>query len=781
MKQKETTIKILIVEDLPTDVELAVREIRKGNIDFTYKVVDTEPEFKKELSAFNPDIIVSDYMMPGFDGMKALKITRAKDSIIPFVVLTGSMNEETAVDCMKAGANDYVLKEKIKRLPFAIHEALEKSQVRKENEKIEKQLSESEEKYRSLIENSADAIYLLFNRKFEIINPSFEKMFGYSIDEVNRSDFDFTQLVAPESKPYIEERFKKMQQGKYVDPRYEFTAITKNGEKKEVEASVSYIDFKGEKAVQGVIRDITEKKKMIKDLIIAKERAEESEFKVRSMFKNSQIGILFCDNKGNILEVNPAILDILGSPSIEATKKINLLTFKPLQEVGFAQNIEKCITEKRLITEVTQYKSKWGKTVFMRYYLFPVIVNEKVIGVWANLNNLTDLYTTQNELIAAKEKAEESDRLKSAFLANVSHEIRTPMNGILGFADLLKKPELNDEKQQSYIDIIEKSGNRMLDLIDDLINISRIESGEVDISFTETNLNVQFNFLYDFFHAETEQKGLDLKLNCPLPLDQAKIYTDREKFEAIMINLVKNAIKFTNEGKIEMGYEPKKGKIEFYVKDSGVGVPKDKQEAIFKRFVQAESGFSRDYEGAGLGLSITKAYVEALGGKIWLKSEEGKGTQIYFTLPVNAISSQSNKPETKEKKEKKAGPKDAFNNLTVLAAEDDEFNYLLIEELLLDQGINVIRAKNGQEAIDICKKNDKINMILMDIKMPVVDGYEAAKIIKKFNPEMLIIAQSAYAMEHEIKKFSTIFDDYITKPIKADELNLKMKKWLTKE
>ncbi len=646
MKQKDTTIKILIIEDLPTDVELAVREIRKGNIDFIYKVVDTEPEFKKELSAFNPDIIVSDYMMPSFDGMKALKITRAKDKIIPFVVLTGSMNEETAVACMKAGANDYVLKEKIKRLPFAVMEALEKSRVRKEKAEIQKQLTESEEKYRSLIENSADAIYLLFNRKFEIINPSFEKMFGYSIDEVNRSDFDFAQLVAPESKPYIEERFKKMQQGKYVDPRYEFTAITKTGEKKEVDASVSYIDFKGEKAVQGVIRDITEKKKMIE------------------------------------------------------------------------------------------------------------------------------------ALIAAKEKAEESDRLKSAFLANVSHEIRTPMNGILGFADLLKKPELNDEKQQSYIDVIEKSGNRMLNLIDDLINISRIESGEVDISYTETNLNMQFSFLYDFFCSETEQKGLELKLNMPLPLDQAKIYTDREKFEAIMINLIKNAIKFTNQGKIEIGYEPKENYFEFYVKDSGIGVPKDKQEAVFKRFVQAESGFSREYEGAGLGLSITKAYVEALGGKIWLKSEVEKGTQIYFTLPVNAISSPSIKTE---KKENETETKDTYKNLTVLAAEDDEFNYLLIEELLLDQGINVIRAKNGQETIDICKKNDKINMILMDIKMPVVDGYEAAKVIKEFNPEMPIIAQSAYAMEHEIKKFSKIFDDYITKPIKADELKLKMKKWLKKE
>ncbi|MFO7844854.1 MAG: ATP-binding protein, partial [Bacteroidales bacterium] len=359
-------------------------------------------------------------------------------------------------------------------------------------------------------------------------------------------------------------------------------------------------------------------------------------------------------------------------------------------------------------------------------------------------------------------------------LANMSHEIRTPMNGILGFADLLKRQHLPEEKQKDYIDIIEKSGNRMLDLINDLINISKIESGQLDLSFTEININAQLNFLYEFFQLDLENKGLEMNIHCPVPIDKAKLVTDREKFDAIVSNLIKNALKFTKEGRIDIGYEPQEDQIKFFVKDTGTGIPKDKQEAVFGRFVQADSHMSREYEGAGLGLSITKAYVEALDGKIWIESEKDKGTIIYFTLPLKHKAEKAENIKTVDSTGN-------FANSTVLAAEDDEFNYLLLEELLLEKNMNIIRAKNGQEAIDICTNNPTINLILMDIKMPVMDGYEAAKRIRKLKPELPIIAQSAYAMEHEIKKFSTIFDDYITKPIKEDELMLKMKKWLTKE
>ncbi len=244
----------------------------------------------------------------------------------------------------------------------------------------------------------------------------------------------------------------------------------------------------------------------------------------------------------------------------------------------------------------------------------------------------------ENNLIVAKEKAEESDRLKSAFLANMSHEIRTPMNGILGFAELLKKPLLSGEEQQSYIEIIEKSGARMLNIINDLIDISKVESGQMEISISETNINQQVEYIYTFFKSECDQKGILLYFKNELPDNEAIINIDREKIYAILTNLVKNAIKFSEKGVIKMGYRLKNKYLEFYVIDNGIGIATEKLGNIFDRFVQADNKLSGDYDGSGLGLTISKAYVELLGGKIWVQSKIGIGSEFYFTIPYHVTA-----------------------------------------------------------------------------------------------------------------------------------------------
>lgn len=251
--------------------------------------------------------------------------------------------------------------------------------------------------------------------------------------------------------------------------------------------------------------------------------------------------------------------------------------------------------------------------------------------------DLTERITFENELKSAKEKAEESDRLKSAFLANMSHEIRTPMNGILGFASLLKEPGLTGEEQQAYIQIIEKSGIRMLNIINDIVDISKIEAGLMKLYLKESNINEQIEYIYTFFKPEVEAKGIMFSFKNSLPDNEASIKTDREKVYAILTNLVKNAIKFTEKGSIELGYTIKTDGqdvgLEFYVRDTGLGIPKDRKDAIFERFIQADIADKMGLQGAGLGLSISKAYVEMLGGKIWVESEEGVGSTFYFTLP----------------------------------------------------------------------------------------------------------------------------------------------------
>ena len=387
----------------------------------------------------------------------------------------------------------------------------------------------------------------------------------------------------------------------------------------------------------------------------------------------------------------------------------------------------------------------------------------------------------EKELVVAKEKAEESDRLKTAFLANMSHEIRTPMNGILGFANLLKEPGLIGEKQHEFIGIIEKSGKRMLNIINDIIDISKIEAGLMKLDINESNINEHIEYIYTFFKPEAESKGMDLSFKNPLPAKESIINTDSEKLNAILANLVKNSIKYTEEGSIELGYnlktDTKPAELEFYVQDTGIGIPKDRQEAIFDRFIQADIANEKAHQGAGLGLSITKAYVEMLGGKIWVESEEDKGSTFYFTLPYNTKPAE----KTIDRQLEPSGKYDDVRKLKILVAEDDEVSEMLLDETVKMFAKEILKARTGVEAVEVCLNNTDIDLILMDIHMPDMGGYEAAQQIREFNKEVIIIAQTAYGqMGDSEKSIKSGCNDYLAKPINANELHAMIQKYFGK-
>ncbi len=379
-----------------------------------------------------------------------------------------------------------------------------------------------------------------------------------------------------------------------------------------------------------------------------------------------------------------------------------------------------------------------------------------------------ELVKEKTGLKIAKEKAEESDRLKSAFLANMSHEIRTPMNGILGFSELLKEPGLSGETQQEYISIIHKSGKRMLNIINDIVDISKIESGQMNLFISETNINEQIEFIYTFFKPEIEGKGMQFSNMSSLPAKECFIKTDREKVYAILTNLIKNAVKFTEKGSIEIGCN-KKGKfLEFYVIDTGIGIPKDRQTAIFERFVQADIADKNAYQGAGLGLSISKAYVGMLGGEIWVESEAGKGSAFYFTLPYQAETIKENNAGNEILPSSELTP---INKFKILIAEDDEPSEKFLLIAIKKFGDEIITVKNGIEAVAACRNNPDIDLVLMDIMMPEMDGYEATRQIRKFNKDVIIIAQTAYALEGDREKsIAAGCDNYMSKPINTAEL-----------
>ena len=382
--------------------------------------------------------------------------------------------------------------------------------------------------------------------------------------------------------------------------------------------------------------------------------------------------------------------------------------------------------------------------------------------------DITDRKQFEMELLNARKKAEESDRLKSAFLANMSHEIRTPMNGILGFAQLLKEPNLTGKEQQEYIRIIEKSGKRMLNIIHDIVDISKIESGQVEVSISETNINEQIEYICAFFTPEAEKKGLQLFYKTILPAKEAIITTDREKIHSILSNLVKNAVKYTKEGSIEIGYEKKGRYLEFFIKDSGIGIPKERQVAIFERFIQADISNKHAYDGAGLGLAITRGYVEMLGGEIWVESREGSGSTFFFTIPYIA---EPNEKAVIEETTPVEGAIYQINNLKILITEDDEISGEFISSVIDKYCRVILYAVTGVETIETCRNNPDIDFILMDIRMPEMNGYEATRQIRQFNKDVIIIAQTAYGLSGDREKaLKAGCNDYISKPIDRDML-----------
>ncbi len=373
----------------------------------------------------------------------------------------------------------------------------------------------------------------------------------------------------------------------------------------------------------------------------------------------------------------------------------------------------------------------------------------------------------EEELLAALAKAQEADRLKTAFLANMSHEIRTPMNGILGFTELLADSHFTGEEKKDFINIIRKSGQRMLNTVNDLIDISKIETGQMQVVLTETNLREQVINLFNFFKPEAMEKSLDFRLSENIDPAMALVRTDVPKLDSIMTNLIKNALKYTDSGFVEIRVSLTGNRFEFCVADSGIGVPEERKHAIFNRFEQADIEDSRALQGAGLGLAITRAYVEMLGGTIQLESELGIGSEFTVSIPVEGISGQK---ELDAKTVKNDG-QPAKPRLKILIAEDDPVGDQYLTILLGELQADVLHAINGQDAVEICRENEDIDLVMMDIRMPVMDGYEATRQIRAFNREVVIVAQTAFALTGDREKaLEAGCNDYISKPIKKQDL-----------
>jgi len=391
-----------------------------------------------------------------------------------------------------------------------------------------------------------------------------------------------------------------------------------------------------------------------------------------------------------------------------------------------------------------------------------VLLDEKV------KERTTELQIKNSELNVAKNKAEESDRLKTAFLNNISHEIRTPFNALLGFLSMIQSDKLNIVDRDEYIRIINKSADRLMHTINDIVEISQIQAGQIKLNKSDTNIKNLIDEIYFHYKKNADTKGLKFIIKNELSASIKYLSTDNQKLNSILSIFVGNAIKFTSKGEVEMSIKQEPDFLVFSVKDTGLGIPKNKQKVIFEKFMQADVSSTRKYEGAGLGLSIAKAHAEILGGDIHLESEEGKGSVFSFSIPYQAYvhEEKSNKSYILTQKKE-----DEIENLKILIVDDDKMSQMLLSIEVNNFAKEVLIANNGIEAVETCRSCDDIDLVLMDIQMPEMDGIEAIRHIRGFNADIIIIAQTAYAFSGDKEKaIKAGCNQYLSKPINKKDL-----------
>ncbi|MCX8056176.1 MAG: PAS domain S-box protein [Ignavibacteria bacterium] len=640
-----------------------------------------------------------------------------------------------------------------------------------DRKKTELQLIESEKKFYTLFQQAYDSILLLKKDLIIDCNTRASKLFNILKED----------LIHKSIKEFIAENDSEILKGFYSaisapnkaeNKSYQLTLKTSDGKIFDGELNLSVFELKGENIIQLVIRDITERKQFLEHLE-----------KFKRAFENTDEMMMITDVNGVIEYVNPAFERITGYTLEEIKGKTPSILKSGLHPEDFYRSLWNTILSGKSWQGIIVNKKKDG-TLYTEEMIISPIKNEKniITSFVAVKKDVTERIKAEEELKLARLKAEESDRIKSNFLSMMSHEVRTPLNVILGFLDIIKS-SINEEdfpEKEHIFSVIQRNSKRLITLINDIIDISRIESNEMKLEFG--NYNAQMLLMKSIAEFELDARAKGLRIIEDYNLDNALIRVDEIRFQQIMANLLSNAIKFTSRGEITVSAKVIENKLYISVKDTGIGIPKEFLPHLFQFFRQAEEGYNRNFEGAGLGLAITKKLVNMMNGEIYVESELNKGSTFTIVFPV--VTGEEEKQETEEASIKFEPVVIEKEEPTVLIVEDNKDNSYFVEVILDKLGLKYFSVSNAEQAFEILK-NKQIDLILMDISLSgSMSGEDILKVLKQSNKYQMIpvIAMTAHAMMRDKEYFLSVgFDDYIAKPFTFDQLTQLLFKYLKKE
>lgn len=767
VKQGMHQLFITIIED-----DLVLNQLIQRTLEREGYVVQGFINGKDALNWFlrNPaeeTLFLIDYQLSDTSGEEFVKSIQHIRPDFPFVIITGHGDERTAVKMMKLGALDYLVKDHsfIDLLPSVIHQVISRLSIQKQLYESQQALRQSEEKYRSIFENIQDVYFeLTLEGNVIELSPSVEQVLNFRKE-------DLVGKPLFEDKSNLETLLEQLNQKGYLS---DFEMLLGNENKKLLACSVTckfIYDYEGEaRMIVGTIRNISLRKQIEENLRISEER-------YRVLAENSSDIISKHSWDGTFMYVSPACHRLLGYSPEEMIGNSSYVFIHPDDIENIRQNHIKLL-ENHLDNFIESYRIRkkngdyiWFETNNQVIFSPKTTLVEEIVCVSRDIT----LRKEREDLVRAKEVAESSNKAKSEFLANMSHEIRNPLNAIIGMARTLAKTKLNHE-QESFINSVLVSAGNLMQILNDILDYSKIEANKVDLTLTDFNLKQTINYALEMFEPQARLKGLslDLKFDKNIP---GVIHCDEKKISQVLINLLSNAIKFTETGKVEVEVNVKSVNyenilLEFFVRDTGIGVKTENLSKIFESFQQLDISSRKEYQGTGLGLTIVKSLVELMKGSVKFESTYGKGSVVSFVIPVivapdlqyseNAVLIKKNKTSSQMKK------------LNILVAEDDAINQMYLAGFLRSHGWKVDTAANGLAAIEKYVGN-AYDLVLMDGQMPKMDGFEATRRIREMESgtgnHIPIIAITGYAIAGDRERFIEAgMDDYVSKPIDEQKL-----------